>query len=144
MKNTDIFVFGSNTEGKHGAGAALYAKNMHNAIYGVPMGLQGNAYGIITKDLRVGERSVSLDFIQAQVTILLYFAIERPELTFYVTRIGCGHAGFTEEEIAPMFQKVLDLGIVNVKLCLEFYDRLNKSMNFRADSSKYLWKNHVS
>ncbi len=112
-----IFVFGSNTEGRHGAGAALEAVTNHGAIYGVPMGLQGHAYAIITKDLKVGQRSVSLEFIQSQILILFYFAYARPDCVFYVTRIGCGLAGFTEDEIGPMFK---DGKPDNIVLCPEF------------------------
>lgn len=113
-----IFVFGSNTEGRHGAGAAKTAREQHKAIYGVPMGLQGDAYGIITKHLPGGERSVELVFIRAQISCFIYFASKRLDLHFYVTRIGCGHAGFTEAEIAPMFR---DYQVVcNIELCPEF------------------------
>ena len=53
-----IFVFGSNTEGRHGAGAALYARQHHGAIYGQARGLQGNSYAIVTKDLSLDRKSV--------------------------------------------------------------------------------------
>jgi hypothetical protein len=135
--NNNIFVFGSNTEGRHGAGAAKFAKDNAGAIYGVPMGLQGNSYAIITKDLRIGERSILLEPIQSQVLLLAYFAYKRPELTFYVSRIGCGHAGFTETEIAPMFAYMLGIGLTNVRLCREFYDQLGlKDTNWLWDQSK--------
>lgn len=124
MNIKQIFVFGSNTEGIHGAGAALCALTEHGAIRGVPMGLQGNAYGIITKDLRVGARSISLEAIKAQVTLLAFFALYRKDLNFNVTRIGCGHAGYTEDEIAPMFAMFKLLDINNVCLCPEFEEYL--------------------
>lgn len=119
-----IFVFGSNTEGYHGGGAARYAADKCGAIYGVPMGLQDNSYAIITKDLRKGERSVSLQFIKKQIDVLFIFAISRRDLFFKVTRIGCGLAGFKEEEIAPLFKGYED--IANIELCPEFLKIFNK------------------
>lgn len=113
-----IFVFGSNTEGIHGAGAALCAKQYHGAIQGIPMGLQGNSYAIITKDLRIGIRSVKLEFIKHQIFILYEFAEHHSEMVFNITRIGCGHAGFKEQEIAPMFKNLMYAS--NIVLCDEF------------------------
>lgn len=98
-----IFVFGSNIDGIHGAGAAQAALQHHGAIRNVPMGLQGNSYAIATKDLKKGERSVPLGFIQRQIFLLCQFAVMHPDYVFMVTRIGCGHAGFFEDEIGPMF-----------------------------------------
>lgn len=121
-----IFVFGSNTQGIHGAGAALAAKNLHGAIQGIPMGLQGNSYAIITKHLPGGERSVALGFIKLQVATFISYTALFPNVIFSVTRIGCGHAGFKEEEIAPMFQVVLDLRLDNIMLCPEFLKILHK------------------
>lgn len=145
--NKNVFVYGSNIQGIDGAGAALFAKKAYGRKPGIPMGLfespTGLTYGIITKDLRVGLRSVSLEFIQAQVTVLLYFAYKRPELTFHVSRIGCGHAGFQEDEIAPMFQKVIDLGITNIKLCTEFYYLLKRDTNPVIDPATHLWKDYI-
>lgn len=118
-----IFVFGSNTQGIHGAGAALSAKELHGAIQGVPMGLQGNAYGIVTKHLPGGERSVPLNFIESQIKTLFNFAHIRQDLLFNVTRIGCGHAGFLEGEIAPFFNTMIP---TNMQLCPEFNDWLHR------------------
>lgn len=101
-----IFVFGSNTEGKHGKGAALFALKHRGAIYGKAKGLQGSSYAIITKDLKKGERSVSLESIKEQVDEFIQFAIDNPNLKFQVTPIGCGLAGFNVTEIAPMFKNV--------------------------------------
>jgi len=103
MNTNKIFVFGSNTEGRHGKGAALEAKLKHGAKYGQSKGLQGNSYAIITKDLKKGIRSVSLDSIKQQVDEFIDFAINRPYLEFYVCELSCGLAGFKIEEIAPLF-----------------------------------------
>jgi hypothetical protein len=96
-----IFVFGSNLAGRHGAGAALDARRYHGAVYGVAEGLMGNAYGIATKDRELKPRT--LVDIQTSVETFLAFARETPELTYQVTRIGCGLAGYKDHEIGPMF-----------------------------------------
>lgn len=98
-----IFVFGSNLAGRHGAGAALDARRYHGAVYGVGEGLMGNAYAIPTKDRQLKSRS--LDEIRASVETFLAFARETPELTYQVTRIGCGLAGYKDHEIGPLFAK---------------------------------------
>lgn len=98
-----IFVFGSNIDGIHGAGAAQAALQHHGAIRGVGFGIQGNSYTIATKDLNKGERSVPLSFIARQIMTMYDFARMKPDHIFMVTRIGCGHAGFTEQEIGPLF-----------------------------------------
>jgi hypothetical protein len=96
-----IFVFGSNLRGIHGAGAAKDAVRYHGAVRGVAEGLQGNAYGIATKDRELRPRT--LDEIRASVETFKAFARETPELTYQVTRIGCGLAGYTDTQIGPMF-----------------------------------------
>ena len=99
-----IFVFGSNRQGRHGKGAALEAKLRHGAVYGQAEGLQGNAYAIVTKELRPGYPAVTLTEVATGVTRFLQFAEAHPELEFHVTPIGCGLAGFTPAQIAPLFQ----------------------------------------
>lgn len=98
----EIFVFGSNLAGRHGKGAALYARQHHGAIYGQGEGLQGDSYAIPTKDRNLGTRSLSA--IDSSVRIFLDFARSRPDLTFRLTPIGCGLAGYRPEQIAPMFK----------------------------------------
>jgi hypothetical protein len=101
---TDIFVFGSNEAGIHGAGAAAFALRHHGAIWGKGEGLQGTSYAIPTKDYRI--RTLPLDTIKIYVDRFLNFAREHPELTFYVTPIGCGLAGYKRHQIEPMFDKM--------------------------------------
>lgn len=99
-----IFVFGSNLAGRHGAGAALEARRRHGAVYGCGEGLQGNSYAIPTKDRDLQPRS--LDDIRASVETFKNFAremLEVPGVTFQVTRVGCGLAGYSDEQIGPMF-----------------------------------------
>ena len=101
MAATEIFVFGSNLAGRHGAGAALFAKKHHGAIYGQGWGLQGNSYGIPTKDENLV--TLSLPEIHKHVKLFLMFAYHNPQLTFRLTPIGCGLAGYSPADIAWMF-----------------------------------------
>ena len=101
---SDIFVFGSNLAGRHGKGAALHARKHHGAIYGQGEGLQGESYAIPTKDARL--RSLPLDLIRLHVSRFINCARYRPDLTFRLTPIGCGLAGYTPEQIGPMFAVV--------------------------------------
>lgn len=110
------FVFGSNTSGIHGAGAARYALLKHGAIYGQGIGHHGNSYAIPTKEMVVrprkagesGLQTLPLVTIQQYVDDFINYAAQHPELKFQVTRIGCGLAGLRDEWIAPMFYKAPD------------------------------------
>ena len=97
-----IFVFGSNLAGRHGKGAALFAKEQHGAEYGIGEGRTGNSYALPTKDHRI--RTRPLPAIKASVDTFIYYAKANPELEFEVTKIGCGLAGYREEQIAPFFK----------------------------------------
>ena len=92
----EIFVFGSNLSGMHGGGAADVASRKFGAMMGPGVGLQGQSYGIPTMQGGV-------ETIRPYVDEFIEFAKEHPELTFLVTRIGCGIAGFTDNEISPLF-----------------------------------------
>lgn len=98
-----IFVFCSNREGRHGAGAAKDALEQHGAIYGQAEGLQGQSYAIVTKELRDGYLPVKLFEIACGILRFLVFAAGHPEHEFDVTAIGCGLAGFSAKQIAPFF-----------------------------------------
>ena len=98
---TEIFVFGSNLLGKHGSGAAKYARENFGAVYGTGIGRTGNAYGIPTKSDPY--TTLTLTEIVGYVDGFLAYAREHPELIFRVTRVGCGLAGYTDKDIAPMF-----------------------------------------
>ena len=95
------FVFGSNESGYHGAGAAHFAKLHHSAQMGAGFGPTGNAWAIPTKDWRISP--LDLDEIRFYVSRFIVFALSHPNDTFHITQIGCGLAGFTSAEIAPMF-----------------------------------------
>lgn len=99
-----VFVFGSNLAGRHGKGAALWAKQHRGAIYGQGEGYQGHSYAIPTKDERIN--TLPLFRIRNYAHRFKRFAREHPELTFQLTPIGCGLAGYTPEQIAPMFDDV--------------------------------------
>jgi len=102
---TTYFVFGSNLAGRHGAGAALEARQKWGAIYGCGEGLQGYSYGIPTKDRQIQPRSL-ID-IKISVIAFIEFAREMldvdPTMEFLVSRIGCGLAGYKDHQIGPMF-----------------------------------------
>jgi hypothetical protein len=100
-KSNQIFVFGSNKAGRHGAGAAKAAKLYYGAEYGNGYGIQGQSYAIPTKDGRI--KTMSLKDIRLYVDEFKVFAKNNPQLEFFVTRIGCGLAGYKDNDIAPMF-----------------------------------------
>ena len=101
LADDEIFVFGSNLEGLHGGGAALLAYERFGAIWGQGTGLQGKSYGIPTMH-------GGIDAIAPYVDEFIAFAREHRELKFLVTEIGCGIAGFTVEEMAPLFKDAMD------------------------------------
>lgn len=101
LADDEVFVFGSNLEGLHGGGAALLAYERFGAIWGQGTGLQGKSYGIPTMHGGV-------DVIAPYVDDFIAFAREHRELKFLVTEIGCGIAGFTVEEMAPLFKGAMD------------------------------------
>jgi hypothetical protein len=105
--STPIFVFGSNTQGRHGAGAALIARLQYGAEYGVSEGRTGNSYAIITKELRASFPKVTLAHVAQGVNKFLQYARANPDLRFILTPIGTGLAGFTNAQIKPLFTNVV-------------------------------------
>ena len=97
-----VFVLGSNQAGRHGKGAALFARQHHGAVYGVGEGMTGNSYAIPTKDKYMKTRS--LNSIKRSVDRFIRYANNNPNLQFEVTKVGCGLAGYNEEDISPMFK----------------------------------------
>jgi hypothetical protein len=96
-----VFVFGSNQAGRHGKGAALWARQHRGAIYGQAWGHQGNSFAIPTKSATL--ETLPLGTIRAYVSAFIDYAKKHPELTFQLTPIGCGLAGYQREHIEPMF-----------------------------------------
>ena len=125
VEKRKIFVFGSNEAGRHGKGAALYAYRNHGAIYGQGIGLQGDSYAIPTKNKDL--ITLPLEKIQYHVHIFLCFSEIHKEWDFIVTNIGCGLAGYTPEQIAPMFQLCKDQP--NLHFSKEFKDVFNRKLS---------------
>ena len=107
LKDGEVFVFGSNKEGMHGGGAARVAYQKFGAKWGEGVGMTGRCYAIPTMD-------GSLDIIGGYVDDFTEYARSHPELTFLVTRIGCGIAGWTDEQIAPLFREASKLDNVTL------------------------------
>lgn len=129
LKSNEIFVFGSNLSGAHGGGAALAAYRKFGAIWGQGVGLQGRSYGIPTMQGGV-------DTIRPYVKDFIEFAKSHHEYKFLVTRIGCGIAGFHDEEIAPLFADAID--IENIILPREFVKVIQQQV-CTQDSNQITW-----
>lgn len=117
----EIFVFGSNMAGIHGAGAAKTALKW-GAKMGRGFGINGQTFAIPTKGFDI--QTLPLHQIELYVELFIDVAWELPDLTFLVTEIGCGLAGYTPEDIAPLFKDCM--GLSNVYLPKRFWDVLNK------------------
>lgn len=100
--NGEIFVFGSNLAGRHGAGAARAAFEIGGAQWGRGRGLTGWTYAIPTKDERINTRNI-YDVVK-EIDDFVVFTQDNPGIMFFITRIGCGLAGFKDEQIAPLFK----------------------------------------
>ena len=107
LPKDNIFVFGSNLRGLHGAGAAKTAVLKFKAQMGTAVGATGKAYAIPTKDANLN--TLELKEIHYYVNQFIRYAKNNPTLTFHVTEIGCGLAGYLPQSIAPLFQKAKDV-----------------------------------
>ena len=97
-----IFVFGSNLLGIHGAGAARFALEKCGATWGQERGISGESYALPTcSEPGVG---LTLEEVVRHVRMFMFVAMMSPDRTFFLTRVGCGFAGFTDAEIAPLFR----------------------------------------
>lgn len=123
LQPNEIFVFGSNLEGRHAGGAARFARKRFGAVWGQGVGLQGQCYAIPTMHGGV-------DAIAPYVDEFIRFASAHPELHFLVTPIGCGIAGFRESEIAPLFRAALQ--VENITLPKGFHEVLNAPSESRS------------
>ncbi len=112
LKPNEIFVFGSNLQGYHAGGAAYTARVLFGAKYGNGDGIQGQSYAIPTMQGGV-------ETIKPYVDKFIDFAGNHPDLDFLVTRIGCGIAGFTPQDIAPLFKEAMHMH--NVWLPADFW-----------------------
>ena len=135
LKPNEIFVFGSNLAGMHGGGAAWIAYERFGAIMGQGVGLQGQSYAIPTMQGGV-------ETIKPYVDEFIAFAKAHPEYKFFVTKIGCGIAGFRVEEIAPLFYHAIDCE--NIILPKEFDNIIQDIHNrfiesFDKDADRTSW-----
>lgn len=123
LQENEVFAFGSNKSGYHGAGAAYIALKKFGAIYGQGVGIQGMSYAIPTKSIGI-IRTLTLQEIQEYVDEYIEYAINTPNKVFLTTEIGCGLAGLTSEEVAPLFIKAIP--VQNIHLPERFWKVLNK------------------
>lgn len=107
-------MFGSNSMGQHTGGAAAHAMCHFGAVWGQGEGLQGQSYAIPTTD--------GLDRLREAVNRFVAYTMSHPEQRFLVTAIGCGHAGWSEREVAPLFRGCVQLS--NVALPDSFWHEL--------------------
>ena len=115
LKPNEIFVFGSNVEGRHDGGASRFALDNFGAVYSQAEGPQGQSYAIPTDGATEKE-------INEAVQRFIKYAKKRSDLTFLVTKIGCGAASYTPYIIAPMFEDAVNMK--NIKLPKEFWGYL--------------------
>ena len=119
LQHSDIFVFGSNLAGRHGKGAALFARRRYGAVYGVGEGLTGQSYAIPTKDHNL--RPLSIQAVERGILRFLHTARETPEQRFYLTPVGTGLAG---HDICDIWAIVVGHGLPkNVVLAATWADK---------------------
>lgn len=116
LEPNEVFVFGSNESGIHGAGAAKLARDKFGAQMGVGFGMQGHSFAIPTKDWEI--KTLPLEVIRFYVNRFIAYAKGEPYRKFLVTKIGCGLAGYSAAEIKPLFKECIHLS--NVILPEEF------------------------
>lgn len=114
LGENEIFVFGSNIQGSHGGGAAWFAHKVFGAEWGVGEGLTGRTYALPTMEGPTSLKHAVDNFVAC--------AKQHPELTFLVTAVGCGIAGYRPNEVAPLFKEATSLE--NVFLPQIFWDNL--------------------
>ena len=117
LAEDEVFVFGSNLAGMHGGGAAATAHRCFGAVWGKGVGLYGQSYAIPTMQ-------GGLMTVKPYVDEFFEFAKSHPELRFLVTKIGCGIAGFREEQIAPLFAEAVN--VKNIILPRDFVEIIQK------------------
>lgn len=117
LGENEIFVFGSNLAGAHGGGAARLAYERWGAVWGQGVGLQGQCYAIPT--MHGGPEA-----IRPYVDEFVAFARSHPDMKFLVTEIGCGIAGFSPSDIAPLFAGAIDVD--NIYLPERFWKVLGR------------------
>lgn len=127
LKDNEIFVFGSNLSGLHGAGAAKLARTNFGAIMGIGEGLTGQSYALPTKGYVTHGQLYTLEISQIEIHVnRLYNHVQSHSgvLVYYITEVGCGLAGYKPSGIAPLFRDFLELE--NVYLPLSFINELKR------------------
>ena len=123
LNENEVFVFGSNEQGRHGRGAALTAKQKFDAVEGQGIGMTGQCYALATCTwINSGKQLIPLGLnkIKEYADQFIDYAKYNPEQIFYLTKVGCGLAGFTINDIAPLFKDVIN--VKNIIMPIEFYD----------------------
>lgn len=127
LYDNEVFVFGSNLAGQHGAGAA-YTALQWGAEMGQGEGLYGKTYALPTKDLQIRTRHIH--DIYMSVVFLLQSVRNNPNKHFIITKIGCGLAGLSVEEVAPLFREFINLD--NCSLPQDFINVINQQENING------------
>lgn len=130
LGKNEVFVFGSNLAGNHAGGAARVAREKFGAVMGQGVGLQGQSYAIPTMQ-------GGIETIKPYVDEFIEFASKYYDKTFYVTRIGCGIAGFKDEDIAPLFEEAVDR--LNIILPKSFVDIIRENNRVRNEALLTPW-----
>ena len=130
LKPNEYFVFGSNTQGRHGLGAALTARTKFGAIYGQAKGFQGQSYAIVTKDLTKSKHpSIGMRYIINQIARLYAYAEDSPNLKFYIAYSGTAKNlnGYSPQGMADMFSN-LEIEPIPSNIIFEekFWELVNK------------------
>lgn len=133
LKDNEIFVFGSNEGGKHGAGAAKLAAEKFGAIHGQGFGPMGKSFGIPTKAWSISN-VLPPAVIECYAARFCEYAAEHKDKQFLVTQIGCGLAGYKPEEIAPFFALADDIHNISLPQC--FWDVIDKV--YREEMIKHM------
>lgn len=118
LQSNEIFVFGSNLAGEHGGGAARFAYKKFGAIWGQGVGLQGSSYALPTLDRE--RQKIGIRELEQHVETLYAILVDNQRTNFLITKVGCGIAGFTIAEIAPLFKPFMSLS--NCSLPIEFIE----------------------
>lgn len=121
-----VFVFGSNLAGRHGAGAARHAMDALGAVYGVASGFTGKCYAIPTKDEQINTMSIAA--IRTYADQLVQDMIDNPQMDFFMTRVGCVLAGHSDSSMAALFKRASRL----------------TNVDWPADWAPYLMESHVN
>jgi hypothetical protein len=124
LNENEVILVGTNKDGRHGKGLANFAMNNFGLPYGAAHGHHGQTYAIVTKKNFWQERSSTLEEIKYEVDLFIEYAKLNSNLIFKVTLLGTNLAGYSIQEIAPLFYEAIP--VKNIHLPVEFWDVLNK------------------